>query len=126
MPWHDFLIIWYSGSAISALIILAITYLNGRLGPKMSIEEKRNTSILVILVWLALVLFYLATSLGPLTAIKPIFMISSMVGPALVGLTIFKEYKENERLIKPIEVVAFVLGCIGIITIALMFPYHPL
>lgn len=119
LPWHNFLLIWYNVSLVSALVIFYIAKLKGKLGPEMTFEERKNTLKLVFLIWLCLVLLYIALKFGPLTAIKPIFLFTGSAGPLLVGFFYFKEHME----IKPIEKLAFLLGGVGIIIIVLTFPY---
>lgn len=120
LPWHNFLLVWYNASLVSALIIFGITKLKGKLGPNMTFQERKNTLKLVFLIWACLALLYIALKFGSLTAIKPIFMFTASVGPLLVGFYYYKEHLE----IKPIEKLAFLLGGIGIITIVLTFPYE--
>jgi len=123
LPWHNFSLIWYNASLISALIIFGITKFIGKIGPKMTIQERGNTFKLVILIWASLVLYYLALKFGTLTATKPIFLVSAMIGPALVGFIVFKEHRGNGISLKPTERLAFILGGIGVLVIALSLPY---
>lgn len=120
LPWHNFLLIWYNGSLVSALVIFYVAKLKKKLGPEMTNEERKNTLKLVILIWVSLALAYIALKFCPLTVFKPIFLFTASAGPLLVGFFYFKEYPE----IKPIEKLAFILGGVGIVIIILTFPYH--
>jgi len=129
LPWHNFMLIWYNGSLISALIIFTIAKARGKLGPKMTSKEQGNAFVLSLLVCSAFVLLYIALKFGTLTATKPIFLVSAMVGPTLVGFIVFKEHRSLKTkslftikgLVITIETIAYVLGIIGTIIIAISF-----
>lgn len=119
LPWHNFLLVWYNASLLSALIIFSITKLSGKLGPRMTSQGRKDTLKLVLLIWACLALLYTALKSGPLTAIKPIFLVTASLGPMLVGFFYYKEYQPLRKS----EKLAFVLGLIGIAVIVLTFPY---
>lgn len=120
LPWHNFLLVWYNASLVSAWIIFKFSKTTMGLGPKIINTENRQVKILVILVWVCLVLFYIALKTGPLTAVKPIFLVTASFGPFLVGFIKFKEHTN----LKPIEKIAYLLGLTGVITIVATFPYE--
>ena len=60
---------------------------------------------------------YWAKMLAPITVVQPIFQVSEMIFPTLIGLWIFKEAKELNAWSR----MAIVLGLAGGVTIALSF-----
>lgn len=69
------------------------------------------------LIFLNIVCTYWAFSLAPLTVVKPLFFVSLMIMPALVGFLFFNEYDRFEGFQK----MFFIQAVIGGIIIALSF-----
>lgn len=95
---------WYGGAFFTATIIFSL-YALGIIRDKEE-NKKRNTAeqpvlsdkavigmtfLAGTLIFLNIVCTYWAFSLAPLTVVKPLFFVSLMVMPALVGLFIFHE-----------------------------------
>jgi len=120
---------WYGGAFTIAVIILLL-YTLGFIKDKekegeKTIEEPVLSRKAVIgmtllagaLIFLNIVCTYWAFSLAPLTVIKPLFFVSVMVMPTIVGLMFFKE---KERW-KGFQKMFFLQAVIGGIIIALSF-----
>jgi len=125
LPWQNFLIVWYTSSLISACVIFQIAKIQfareNKVIPKMTTREILSSFSLSLLIFTALGLYYMALKFGALTTTKPIFLISAMVGPMLVGFLFFKEKLQSLGLA---EKIGFIIGISGALVIALSFPYH--
>ncbi|MCK4859765.1 MAG: hypothetical protein KAS87_04305 [Candidatus Omnitrophica bacterium] len=111
---------WYGGSVITAFIIFLIKKEKGIFQEVKETMTNNNFCIMFVMsvlimtnIWLS----YWALQLAPLMVVKPIFFVSAMVIPAIIGLYIFKEAKKYERREKLFFVIAFVGG----VLIALSF-----
>ncbi|MDP2676852.1 MAG: hypothetical protein Q8O83_04170 [bacterium] len=121
---------WYGGAFFTAIVIFSL-YAFGIIRDKEE-GQKRNanehpvlsrkktigmTFLAGALIFLNIVCTYWAFSLAPLTVIKPLFFVSLMVMPALVGLIYFKEYDR----FKGFQKMFFLQAVAGGVLIALSF-----
>ncbi len=112
----EYVFSWYSGAWIGSIFLLLFR------GKKAPIEKVGKKGFFILFfaaffMWLSLQLSFAAFQLAPITVIQPIFLVSELIFPVLIGLFIFKEIKQ----ISKIEIIALLLGIIGGITIGLSF-----
>ncbi len=107
---------WYSGSYIGALVVFL---LGGKkeAGAPLKRAQILRVAPLSLVIWLSLMSVYWAKMLAPITVVQPIFQVSEMIFPTLIGLWIFKEAKEMNIWSR----LAIVLGLAGGTIIALSF-----
>ena len=112
-----FLFSWYGGSYLGSFILIAL------IKDKKSIQiTKSSTSkiflfLLSIVIWLSMVFGYWLKNLVLLSVSEPIFLVTEMIFPALIGLFYFKEIKTLSRIQK----IIFPVAIIGLMII--MFSY---
>ena len=116
-----FLLGWYAGSLIPGIFGFIFDY--------FYVEEDKEIKKNLIVPWvlylimlavfsaLAIGLQYWSYASIPLVVIQPMFMVSDMIFPALVGLILFSEYKNFRKE----EWVLFSLGFIGSLFIIFSF-----
>lgn len=107
---------WYGGSLVGAVIVFLLG------GKKEAGEPLKRMQILQVaklssVIWISLMAAYWAKMLAPITVVQPIFQVSEMIFPTFIGLWIFKETRELNRL----SYTAIILALAGGITIALSF-----
>lgn len=111
---------WYFGSFIVATILM-LSKKEGTIVQEI-IRMKRSSNISVglissLFVTVNIGFSYWALALAPLTIVKPIFFVSAMIIPALVGLYYFNEREGLTRT----EKLSFPLAIVGGIIIGLGF-----
>lgn len=107
---------WYGGSFCGACVVFA---LGGGKEAGKSLKKKQIGLILILAanILISLMLAYWAKMLAPLTVVQPIFQISEMILPTLIGLWIFKEAK----VLSFVGYMAIIAGLIGGTTIILSY-----
>lgn len=111
---------WYFGSFIVATTLMQSKKEGTLIQEMVKIKKSSNLSIGLIsslFVTVNIAFSYWALSLAPLTVVKPIFFVSAMIIPALVGLYYFNERKG----LTTAEKLSFPVAIIGGIVIALGF-----
>ena len=94
----DFISSWYSGSIVGALAVYYLADQTDRGDASTLREAMKKTAMLTGSVVSSLAATYWAKSLVPLVFTQPIFMVSEMVFPTMIGLFIFGEHKHFTRL----------------------------
>ena len=94
----DFISSWYSGSVFGALAVYGLADASDKGEPSTLREAMKKIAMLTGSVVSSLAATYWAKSLVPLVFTQPIFMVSEMVFPTMVGLFIFGERKHFTRL----------------------------
>lgn len=93
MTTPSYLLSWYGGSLIGALIVFFIAG-KKEAGPALSKKQILLTALLALGIAAALGAAYWAQSLAPITVIQPIIQVGEMIFPVAIGLWIFKEVKK--------------------------------
>jgi len=115
LPIFDFLICWYGGSAIGALLI----HLFGKIFKKEKIswrldeKDKKELPAVAFFVWVSMVLGYLIANHVIISIYQPIFLVSEAILPALIGLYYFHEKKE----MKTKEWIVIAIGLAGVMIV---------
>lgn len=109
-----FIVGWYNGSFIGALIVF-ILMRKAEAGQPLRIKNALRIFPLSITICATMILAYWARSTAPLIVTQPIFQMAEMVLPTFMGLWIFKEIKELNFLSR----IAIAIGLAGGIIIAL-------
>ncbi|MBH41781.1 MAG: hypothetical protein CL685_03640 [Candidatus Magasanikbacteria bacterium] len=112
-----FILGWYSGACITATGIFLVKRgfpIKKELSLTVSTSNISLMLVVSVIIMANIWLTFWALQVAPLTVVKPIFFVSAMVIPALVGLFIFKEKKEYTKK----ELVLFLAAFIGAIYIA--------
>lgn len=107
---------WYEGSLLGACTVFA---LSGRKEKGDSLRPRQIIRIipLSLAIMTALMLAYWTFSLAPIIVVQPIKQVSEMIFPTIVGLWIFKEIKQLNKLTR----IAMVVGLVGGIIIMFSF-----
>lgn len=92
LPLGQFMTAWYLGSLIGVIILGALIEKNCR-GHRLSTKEITAVGLLALIVWSAMLLNYVALRQAPIVVVQPLFQVSEMALPFLVGLFVFKEAK---------------------------------
>jgi uncharacterized membrane protein len=112
---------WYSGTFIAASIVclknLGLPNLFLELRTTTSKKELGLMTFSSVIIMLNVVLSYWALGLAPLAVVQPIFYISALVLPLFIGLFIFKERKESDR----VDYLSYGLGVVGAVIIGFSF-----
>ncbi len=108
---------WYLGSLITALLIMVYRQGSDKENFLSSKRELLVMGVFSTLVIGALALEYYAFLLAPLIIVQPIFLVSEMVVPSLIGLYVFRERKDLNRKQK----MFFALCILGGLLIVLSF-----
>jgi len=116
VPMQTFLVSWYTGSIIGSSVILKIAG-KKEAGEPLPIIEHFWSVVLAALIVIALGLQFWVAGLAPITVFQPIYQVTEMIFPALLGLYLFKELKVLTR----VGTLAFVLGGIGMLMIMFSF-----
>ncbi|MBU1131471.1 hypothetical protein KJ840_05030 [Patescibacteria group bacterium] len=111
-----FLLGWYGGSLIGTAFIYKFKY-GKRQSRALKPKEILNVFPLSFFIWVSLLLAYWVYHLAPIAIVQPIFLVTKMIFPTLVGLYFFKERKD----LTSIEILAMIIGFIGGLIIALGF-----
>lgn len=111
-----FLSAWYTGALVGSQVILWIAGEKER-GERLSVGAHLASGLLAVFIVLSLTFQYWASKLTPITVHQPIYQVTEMIFPALIGLFYFKEIKMLTRAGK----IAFVLGIAGMVLIALSY-----
>ena len=111
-----FLTGWYGGSFLGSLIILRLEEKPG-LFRLLTAKTVLKVFGLAVVVWLSMCLNFWTFKLVPLTVGEPIFLVTEMIFPALIGLYLFKEKRDLTRE----EITGFALGALGTVIIGLSF-----
>lgn len=121
LPLASFLQPWYWGAFAAAAVLFVVTRRASRGVSSGSLP--RDTLVALGLgagILGSLALAYWALQLAPLVVVQPIFLISEMVFPALIGLFGFSEGKTFTRF----EWLCFGLGVVGVCLVAYGFAHH--
>jgi len=94
LPIPDFLVSWYGGSLLGAVILLFFTEKKITGFRVISVVQASRIFVLSLFIWVSLALGYLVSALAPVAIYQPIFLISEAVVPTLIGLYLFRERKE--------------------------------
>lgn len=91
----EFMVSWYAGALLSSIVFFAITRRDPRSqAPQMSaLKEQFLILLAAVSIVLALSLSFVAFTLVEQTVALPIFSIGAIIGPLLVGMILFKEWK---------------------------------
>lgn len=110
---------WYVGSFVGAILTFLFSSQEeqGASSEFWNWKSMASVAPLALNIWICLSLGYWARSLAPLTIVHPIFQVSEMVFPALVGLLVFKEHKHFNLL----GWLSMALGLVGGLIIAFSF-----
>lgn len=118
-----FLYSWYCGALIAALIILSLEARKKRVGLIQKVKAAftaRNmaiASVLGLCILVPLGIEYWIYLLVPLIVVQPIFLISAIVVPSLIGLFWFKEKSGFDSR----DWILFLIGLAGGILIAISY-----
>ena len=116
MPILSYIAAWYQGSLCGALLILIFSSRKEK-GETLTFQKVIRVIPLATTIWICLTLTYWVFILAPITVAQPIFQVSEMIFPTIIGLWIFKEIKELNRLTQ----IAMIIGLAG--GIIIMFSY---
>lgn len=114
LPLGQFMTAWYLGSLVGAIILGRLIEKNIR-GHRLSIREITAVGLLALIVWAAMLLNYISLRQAPIIVVQPLFQVSEMVLPFMVGLFIFKEAKGLSRKSKYALATSFVGGLLVIL-----------
>ncbi|MBI1984719.1 MAG: hypothetical protein HYS60_01250 [Candidatus Wildermuthbacteria bacterium] len=116
VPLPSFLAAWYGGSFFGALLV---RFLAGRqeMGEKLTLRAIGQVSVLAALVWASLLLTYAIFQRVSIVVAQPIFQVTEMVFPVIIGLWVFKERKQ----LTSVEKAIFLAGLLGAVVIGLGF-----
>ncbi|MBI4138606.1 hypothetical protein HY479_00455 [Candidatus Uhrbacteria bacterium] len=111
-----FLVGWYGGAFLGSFAVL---HLMGEkeAGPTLTRRGIAGVAILTTTAFSSLALAYWANQNAPLAVTQPIFQVSEMILPTLIGLLYFKEAKHLDGKRKLLFAVAF----IGSLVVALNY-----
>lgn len=122
LPVPAFTVAWYSGAFLGAVIIFR---LRGKeeAGEKLNTAQKIRVFIQAILISVSLALscWVMSPSWAPLTIFQPIDMVAEMTLPVIIGLTLFKEYRDYEKRPTRLEWLIMAIGLIGSLLIVWKF-----
>src|SRR3989338_993950 len=107
---------WYTGTFIGSLLLY---FLKGRNKERISLSLK-DLGLLAILgvsIWTAKTFLYVTLSQAPITVVEPIFQVSEIIIPSLIGLYVFHEI----TLFNLLQRFSFVLGVIGSVLLAISY-----
>lgn len=117
MVWWQFLLSWYSGSFLGAMIVFWFSGPEER-GDRSTLKMAiKTTMTLAFCIVISLGLLYWTRSLAPMIVATPVLQVSEMIFPTLIGLWIFHERKNFNLL----GWVAMVIGFIG--SLSIVFSY---
>ena len=117
MPWWQFLISWYSGSFIGSCVLFSFSDDSERgIGVPMK-ESIKGPLMLSFCIVASLGALYWTRSLAPMVVATPVFQVSEMIFPTLIGLYVYNEKKKFNRL----GWLAMGLGLVGGLIIASSF-----
>jgi len=116
----QFLFFWYGGAFLAAVILLYTYHESGSTRPAFSEISWRDRLLILtsaIVIFVALGLSYLSYTYAPQVVVQPIFLVSEMILPALIGLFGFAERKQYDSP----EWCFLSLGTLGALVIVLNF-----
>ena len=116
LPAATFLPCWYAGAMFAGLLIFCKEGNGEGIKPSFR-QDYLIMPLFSVFVLAALALQYWAFELAPLIVVQPIFLVSEMILPALIGLYIFGEHKEFNAQ----EKFFFAMGIAGGILIGVNF-----
>ena len=116
MPLVSFVAAWYGGSLLGAVAIF-VWGGEKEAGSALTRQEKFRIIPLALVVWLSLMTNYWARMWAPLLVTQPIYQISEMVFPTLIGFIKFREFKD----LGPLDKTTFAVGFVGATIIILSF-----
>jgi len=106
MPTSTFLAGWYGGAFVgSNFVLLAMG--KKEMGEPLPRKQIVLVALLAVVILICLVLEYWASMYAPLAVTQPIFQVTEMVFPTLIGLFVFKEIKELNGAKKIVFAIAF-------------------
>ncbi|OGY92476.1 MAG: hypothetical protein A3B31_01170 [Candidatus Komeilibacteria bacterium RIFCSPLOWO2_01_FULL_53_11] len=111
-----FLSAWYTGALVGSQVILWTAGEKER-GERLTLRGHLASGLLAVFIVCSLASQYWASKLTPITVHQPIYQVTEMVFPALIGLFYFKEIKALTKSGKA----AIVLGIVGMALIALSY-----
>lgn len=104
----NFLVAWYTGAFVGSLVILLLSGKKER-GEPLEQRDLGELLVLSLVVVASMLAYYWSVQLAPLTVVQPIYQVSEMIFPTLIGLYVFKEKEWLTRL----ETGMFVVGIGG-------------
>ncbi len=119
----QFLINWYGGAWL-AVGLLVLTLRARRRTPAAPLALSRQAWLRLgassLLILVAVGAAYSAYRVAPQTIVQPLFLVGEMVGPALIGLFVFREREGLARH----DQAYFALGLAGGLLVALSFSFQ--
>jgi len=112
----SFMAAWYEGSFCGACLVFMLSSKKEK-GEPLTWQQIPRVIPLAVNIWITLMIVYWVRMLAPITVAQPIWQVSEMILPTIVGLWIFKEFKELHN----IERMAMVVGVTG--GLIIMFSY---
>lgn len=98
MMWWQFLLSWYLGSFLGAVMVFLFSGDEER-GDQSTLKSAIKTTLaLAFCIVSSLGCLYWTRSLAPMTVATPVFQVSEMIFPTLIGLWIFHERKNFNLL----------------------------
>ncbi|MEK7583932.1 MAG: hypothetical protein AAB490_01695 [Patescibacteria group bacterium] len=116
VPHSTFLPAWYTGALIGSQVVFWTAGEKER-GERLTVRDHLASGLLAVLIVSSLAFQYWASKLTPITVHQPIYQVTEMIFPALIGLFYFKEIKALTKSGKA----AFVLGAVGMLLIAMSY-----
>lgn len=117
MPVSAFLLGWYVGSAIGAITIFVLWKSERLRGIHVTKKDLSSGIISAFGIMASLALAYWAYQLAPMLIVQPIFLITRMIFPALIGLWVFNEIKH----LKKYEALWFSVAGVGGLCVAIAY-----
>lgn len=116
LSFPNFLFGWYGGTFLGSLIIFFCAK-EEEISIQLNKKEIAGIGLLALFTWISMVLGYWVAKLAPITVFQPIYLVSEAILPTIIGLLIFKE---SLSLLNK-EKIAYVIGIVGTIAIALSY-----
>jgi len=114
---------WYSGAGIAAGLLVLTLHVR-RSTPAVPVALSQQEWLRIgagsLLILVAVGSAYEAYRLAPQTIIQPLFLVGEMVGPALIGLSVFGEREALARS----DQLLFAIRLAGGILVALSFSFQ--
>lgn len=118
MPIATFLLGWYGGAFVGSNVVMLVMG-KKEMGAPLPRKQMTLVSLLALVVAICLALEYWASMHAPLAVTQPIFQVTEMIFPTLIGLFYFKEIKELGGSKKVVFGIAF----IGSLMVAIGFAF---
>jgi len=116
LSFPNFLFWWYGGSFLGSLAIF-FSANEKEISIQLNKKEIAGVGGLAIFIWISMVLGYWGARLAPITVFQPIYLVSEAILPTFIGLLVFKEALTLPNK----EKIAYIIGIVGTIVIALSY-----